>query len=140
MISADNHMMPRSIFTTLLALALATTSRADFVREIALSKEILYQQTTAGAATRIPAKNYPYSFAAEVDGDTRDFTVALSPAPKVTVHRNSRFASCVQLPVIPRSVEEETAKGFILSTTLLLGLLVVTIVALFFYLRARLRR
>jgi len=67
-------------------------------------------------------------------------TPVLSPASKVTVHRNSRFASYVQLPVIPRSVEEEAAKGFILSTTLLVGLLVVTIVALFFYLRARLRK
>ncbi|MBP1766846.1 MAG: hydrolase CocE/NonD family protein, partial [Candidatus Aminicenantes bacterium] len=67
-------------------------------------------------------------------------TPVLSPAPKVTVHRNSRFASYVQLPVIPRSLDEEKAKGFVLSTTLLVGVLVIAVVALFFFLRARLRR
>ena len=67
-------------------------------------------------------------------------TPVLSPAPKVTVHRNSRFASYVQLPVIPRSLDEEKAKGFVLSTTLLVGVLVIAVVALFLLLRARLRR
>jgi hypothetical protein len=67
-------------------------------------------------------------------------TPVLSPAPKVTVHRNSRFASYVQLPVIPRTIDEETAKGFVLSTTLLVGVLIIAVVALFLFLRARLRR
>lgn len=89
--------MPPSIITALLALAVATPSHADFVREIALSKEIQYQQTTADTVTRIPAKNYPYSFAAEVDGDTRDFTVALSPAPKVTLPAASTFKEFYRL-------------------------------------------
>jgi putative CocE/NonD family hydrolase len=67
-------------------------------------------------------------------------TPVLSPAPRVTVHRNSRFASYVQLPVIPGPVAEEAAKGFVLSTTLLVAFLIAAVIALFLILRARLRR
>ncbi|MES2474804.1 MAG: hypothetical protein V4640_03415 [Verrucomicrobiota bacterium] len=75
----------------LFALAFATQSYGNFVREISLSKEIQYEQTTSGAATQSPSRYYPYSFAAEVDGDTRAFTVSLSPKPKVTLPIASKF-------------------------------------------------
>ena len=67
-------------------------------------------------------------------------TPVLSPAPKVTIHRNSRFASYVQLPIIPGAVTEEAARGFVLSTTLLVAFLIAAVIALFLFLRARLRR
>jgi heme/copper-type cytochrome/quinol oxidase subunit 2 len=44
------------------------------------------------------------------------------------------------LPVIPASGEEEVAKGFILSTTLIVGVIIIAVIALFLFLRARLRK
>jgi hypothetical protein len=105
--------MRSSISTALLALTVATPSHADFVREIALSKEILYQQSTAGTATRIPAKDYPYSFAAEVDGDTRDFTADLSPVPKVTLPAASTFKEFYRLkPALGLGTDDDDGWNF----------------------------
>jgi|GEM_PF-6187195 len=75
----------------LLALALVTPSQADSVKEISLSKEVQYNQTSASVVTRLSARDYPYSFAAEVNGDSRAFTVSLSPKPKVTLPSTSKF-------------------------------------------------
>jgi uncharacterized protein len=67
-------------------------------------------------------------------------TPVLSPAPRVSIHRNNRFASSVRLPVIPGAVKEEAVKGFVLTTTLIVGLLIIAVIVLFIFLRARLRR
>ena len=67
-------------------------------------------------------------------------TPVLSPAPKVSIHRNSKFPSYVQLPVIPGAGEEETVKGFVLSATLIVGAIIIAVIVLFLFLRARLRK
>jgi uncharacterized protein len=67
-------------------------------------------------------------------------TPVLSPAPKVSVYRNSQFASYVQLPVTLGSGGEEAAKGFVFSTTLIVGVLIIAVILLFLFLRARLRK
>lgn len=82
---------------SLLVLALASRIHAGGVTEISLSKEIQYQQSSATLATRLAAKDYPYSFAAEVDGDSREYTVALSPKPKITLPSSSKFKEIYRL-------------------------------------------
>ena len=67
-------------------------------------------------------------------------TPVLSPAPKVSLYRNGQFASYIQLPLIPASGEEEAAKGFVLSTTLIVGALIIAVIVLFLLVRARLRK
>jgi hypothetical protein len=67
-------------------------------------------------------------------------TPVLSPAPKVSVHRNGKLASYVQLPVIPAAGEEDAVKGFVLSTTLIIGAIIIAVIVLFLFLRARLRK
>lgn len=105
--------MTSSIFSTFLAFALTTQSQADFVREISLSKEIQYRQTTAGAATRLPSSNFPYSFAAEVDGDTRAFTLGLSPIPKLTLPAASTFKKFYRLtPALGLGSDEDDGWNF----------------------------
>jgi len=64
----------------------------------------------------------------------------LSPAPKVSIHRDSQFASYVQLPVIHAAGEVEAAKGFVLSTVLIVGAIIIAVIFLFLFLRARLRK
>ena len=83
--------------SALLALLVITPSHAGFVTEISLSKEVQYQQSSATTVSRLAAKNYPYSFAAEVNGDTRAFTVSLSPKPKVTLPITSKFVELYHL-------------------------------------------
>ena len=67
-------------------------------------------------------------------------TPVLSPAPKVSICRNGKFASYVQLPVIPEAGEEEVVKGFVLSTTLIVGAIIIAVIVLFLFLRARLKK
>jgi len=67
-------------------------------------------------------------------------TPVLSPAPTVSIYRNGRSASSVQLPIIPAAAEEEEAKGFVLSTTLIIGAIIIIVIILFLFLRARLRK
>jgi putative CocE/NonD family hydrolase len=67
-------------------------------------------------------------------------TPLLSPAPKVSIYRNGKLASYVQLPVIRGTAGEEAAKGFVLSTTLVFGAIIIAVIVLFLFLRARLRR
>ena len=67
-------------------------------------------------------------------------TPVLSPAPKVSIYRNAKFASYVQLPVIPGTGAEEAAKGFILSTTLVIIIIIIAVIVLFLFLRARWRK
>jgi uncharacterized protein len=67
-------------------------------------------------------------------------TPVLSAAPSVSIYRKSELASYVQLPVIPGAGEEEAVKGFVLSTTLIVGALIIAVIILFLFLRARLRK
>jgi len=67
-------------------------------------------------------------------------TPVLSPAPRVSIYRNNKCASYVQLPVIPGTPEAEAAKGFVLSTTLIVGAIIIAVIILFLFLRARLRK
>jgi len=67
-------------------------------------------------------------------------TPVLSPTPRVSIYRNSPFGSYVQLPVLPASGEEESAKGFVLSTILIVGAIIIAVIVLFLFLRARLRK
>jgi len=67
-------------------------------------------------------------------------TPVVSPTPKVSVYRNGKFASYLQLPVIPGAGKEEAVKGFVLSTTLLVGAIIIAVILLFLFLRARLRK
>ncbi|MEO5713315.1 MAG: hypothetical protein ABIT37_07485 [Luteolibacter sp.] len=81
--------MTTATSSTLLVLTLVAQANAGFVSEISLSKEIQYKQTSASAVNRLPARAYPYSFAAEVNGNTRPFTETLKP--KVTLPGTSKF-------------------------------------------------
>lgn len=67
-------------------------------------------------------------------------TPVFSPAPKVSIHRNGKLASYVQLPVISGASEEEAVKGFVLSTTLIIIIIIIAVIVLFLFLRARLRK
>jgi putative CocE/NonD family hydrolase len=67
-------------------------------------------------------------------------TPELSPPPKVSISRNGRSASYIQLPVIRGAAEEEAAKGLVLSATLIVVAIIILVVILFIFLRARLRR
>jgi putative CocE/NonD family hydrolase len=67
-------------------------------------------------------------------------TPVLSPAPKVSIYRTSQLASHVLLPIIPGAGEEEAVKGFVLSTTLIVGAIIIAVIILFLFLRARLRK
>jgi len=67
-------------------------------------------------------------------------TPELSPAPNVSVYRNKQFASYVELPVIPKGGAEESARGLILSTTLIVIGIIIVVIVLFLFLRARLRK
>jgi putative CocE/NonD family hydrolase len=67
-------------------------------------------------------------------------TPVVSPAPRVSVYRNGRYSSYILLPVIPQAGEEAAAKGFVLSTTLIVGAIVIAVIVFFLYLRARLKK
>jgi predicted acyl esterase len=67
-------------------------------------------------------------------------TPELSPAPRVSIYRKSELASYAQLPVIPGADQEAAAKGFVLSTTLILIAIIIAVIVLFLFLRARLRK
>jgi len=71
-------------------------------------------------------------------------TPKLSPAPKITIHRNREHPSSIRLPVSsqqPKEKEGEQARGavFLIATLIVLAIIIV-ILALFFYLRSRLKK
>ena len=67
-------------------------------------------------------------------------TPETSPAQVVSVYRNARFASFVELPLMPRPGKEEVVKSFVFSSTLVLIAIIIVVVVLVFYLRSRLRK
>jgi len=67
-------------------------------------------------------------------------TPILTPAPTVSIYRNGRHASYIELPTIPARIEEAEVKGFVLSTTLIIGAIIIVVVALFLFLRSRLTK
>ncbi len=67
-------------------------------------------------------------------------TPELSPVPRVSVYRNKLSPSFVEIPVIPRAGEEETAKGVVLGSTLLIAAIIIVVIGLFLFIRARLRK
>jgi putative CocE/NonD family hydrolase len=67
-------------------------------------------------------------------------TPVVSPAPKVSVYRNGKYSSYVRLPMIPAAGEEAAAKGFVLSTTLIVAAIIIAVIFLVLYLRARLKK
>jgi hypothetical protein len=67
-------------------------------------------------------------------------TPELSPAPRVSVYRNRRYPSFVELPITPGKATEEAAKELVLSTTLIVLGIIIVVILLFFFLRRRLRK
>jgi putative CocE/NonD family hydrolase len=67
-------------------------------------------------------------------------TPEISPQPRVSVYRNIRFSSFIELPIIPKPGKAEEIKGIVLSTTLILIAIIVLVVVLVLFLRARLKK
>lgn len=84
-------------FIALLVVSLASPLLAGPVKFVFLSKDIDYQQTSATRVTLLPAKWYPYSFAAEVDGEDRSSVATLRPKPTLKLPANSKFTKLYNL-------------------------------------------
>jgi putative CocE/NonD family hydrolase len=67
-------------------------------------------------------------------------TPEISPPPRVSVYRNRRFSSFVELPVVPEPGKKEEIKGIVLATTLIVLAIIIFVVVLVLYLRARLKK
>jgi putative CocE/NonD family hydrolase len=67
-------------------------------------------------------------------------TPEIFPPPRVSVYRSRRFSSFVELPVVPEPGKKEEIKGIVLSTTLIVLAIIVFVVVLVLYLRARLKK
>ncbi len=63
-----------------------------------------------------------------------------SPAPTVSVYRNGKAASYIELPVIPKESQEETARTVIFSTILIIIGIIIFVILLFLFLRRTLRK
>ena len=68
---------------------------------------------------------------------TSFLTPELSPPPRVSVFRNRKMASFVELPVVPDKDREKFAGGLVLSTTLLVLAFLIVVIVLVIYLRSR---
>ncbi|OGD20576.1 MAG: hypothetical protein A2W03_07940 [Candidatus Aminicenantes bacterium RBG_16_63_16] len=71
---------------------------------------------------------------------TSFLTPELSPPPRVSVFRNRKMASFVELPVVPDKDREKFAGGLVLSTTLLVLAFLIVVIVLVIYLRSRLKK
>lgn len=93
---AIHHPLRKSSIALLIA-SLTAPLLAGPVKFVLLSKDIDYQQTSATRVTVLPAKWYPYSFAAEVDGEDRSSVATLRPKPALKLPANSKFTELYNL-------------------------------------------
>jgi len=83
------------------------------VKFVIISKDIDYQQTSATRVALLPARWYPYSFAAEVDGESRSSVATLRPKPSLKLPANSKFSELYNLkPALGLGSDEDDGWNF----------------------------